>query len=59
MAQKLLSVVLLVAFLCGCSSGRFVGFTECATDHSPVWWEYPNAAGTYDGLSVNAANCNK
>jgi hypothetical protein len=58
MAQKLLSAALLVALLSGCS-GRFVGFTECAVDHSPVWWEYPNKAGSFDGIAVNAANCNK
>lgn len=59
MAQKLISAAFLVLLLSGCSSGRFVGLMECATDHSPVWWEYPNAAGTYDGLSVNAQNCQK
>ena len=59
MAQKLLSAVFLVLLLSGCASGRFVGFTECALDHSPVWWEYPNSAGSYDGLAVSAQNCNK
>jgi hypothetical protein len=56
MAQKLVSAVLLLAVLSGCS-GRFVGFTECALDKSPVWWEYPNSAGSFDGIAVNAQNC--
>ena len=59
MAQKLLSAALLVLLLSACSTGRYVGFQECALDHSPVWWEYPNAAGSYDTLQVNAQNCNK
>jgi hypothetical protein len=59
MAQKIFAAALLALVLSGCTSGRFVGFQECALDHSPVWWEFPNSSGSYDGLAVNAANCNK
>jgi len=58
MAYELLSAVLLTLMLSGCS-GRFVGFLECSQGGSPVWWEYPNSKGTFDGISVNAANCPK
>jgi hypothetical protein len=59
MSKKLLPALLLALLLSGCSSGRFVGFMECGLDHSPVWWEYPNSQGSYDGIAVNAQNCNK
>lgn len=58
MIYKLFSAALLVLMLSGCS-GRFVGFLECSQGGSPVWWEYPNKAGGFDGISVNAQNCNK
>ena len=58
MACKLLSAALLVVMLSGCS-GRFVGFLECSPGGSPVWWEYPNGAGSFDGINVNAKNCEK
>ncbi len=58
MKYKILSVALLALMLSGCA-GRFVGFTECAKDGSPVWWEYPNSKGTFEGLDVSYANCKK
>jgi hypothetical protein len=58
MTYKLFSAALLVLMLSGCS-GRFVGFLECSPGGSPVWWEYPNKAGSFDGISVNAQNCQK
>ena len=56
MTTKILSVAFLALLLSGCG-GRFVGFTECAKDGSAVWWEYPNSAGSLDGIDVSAANC--
>jgi hypothetical protein len=56
MKSKIIAATFLALLLGGCT-GRFVGFTECAKDGSPVWQEYPNAAGNYDGLDVSAANC--
>jgi hypothetical protein len=58
MTYKLFSAALLVLMLSGCS-GRFVGFLECSQGGSPVWWEYPNNAGSFDGISVNSQNCEK
>jgi hypothetical protein len=58
MPYKLISAALLVLALSGCS-GRFVGFLECSQGGSPVWWEYPNSQGSFDGISVNAQNCKK
>jgi hypothetical protein len=58
MAHKLFSVALLVLMLSGCN-GRFVGFLECSQGGAPVWWEYPNSSGSFDGISVNAKNCEK
>jgi hypothetical protein len=56
MSYKLLSAIVLVVLLSGCS-GRFVGFMECARDGSPVWWEYPNSKGGFDGIAVSPENC--
>ncbi len=58
MAYKLFSAALLVLMLSGCS-GRFVGFLECSQGGSPVWWEYPNSKGSFDGIGVSAQNCKK
>jgi hypothetical protein len=58
MTSKLFAAALLLAMLSGCS-GRFVGLLECSQGGSPVWWEYPNTAGSFDGINVNAQNCNK
>lgn len=58
MTYKLFSAALLVLMLSGCS-GRFVGFLECSQGGSPVWWAYPNSHGNFDGINVNAQNCQK
>ena len=58
MSYKLFSAALLVLKLSGCS-GRFVGFLECSQGGSPVWWAYPNSHGSFDGINVNAQNCEK
>jgi hypothetical protein len=59
MKYKILTAALLSLLLGGCSSGHFVGFTQCAKDGSAVWWAYPNSHGSMDGLDVNAATCGR
>ena len=59
MTYKILTAAALALLLSGCSSGRFVGFTQCAKDGSTVWWAYPNSQGNMNGLDVNAANCKR
>ena len=51
MIRKALIVAALLA-LSACSGNyRFMGFNNCSADGSPVWFEYPNAAGSYEGLN--------
>jgi hypothetical protein len=51
MIRKILIVAALLA-LSACSSNyRFMGFNNCSADRSPVWFEFPNAQGNYDGLN--------
>jgi hypothetical protein len=44
----------LVLASCG---GRFAGFSSCSADGSPVWFEYPNSNGSYEGLNNGPQNC--
>ena len=62
--KKVLSVTVLAGALlaltaCGGSNGRFIGFDKCSRDGSPVWYEYPNAQGSFDGLDNKAEYCNQ
>jgi hypothetical protein len=59
--RKTLTVVTLLAATLAISacSGRFVGTTVCSKDGSPVWFEYPNSQGSYEGLDNSPANCAK
>jgi hypothetical protein len=43
-------LVLALSLLTGCG-GRFAGFSNCSADGSVVWYEYPNAQGSYEGLN--------
>jgi hypothetical protein len=46
--------------LVGCADGgRFAGLQSCSGDGSVVWWEYPNKAGTYEGINNNTENCGR
>ncbi len=49
----LLAAALLLA---GCG-GRFAGFNNCSADGSPVWFEYPNSQGSYEGLNNGPQHC--
>jgi hypothetical protein len=57
--------LLLIACACtlllsACSGGgRFAGFNNCSQDTSVVWYEYPNSAGSYDGLNNGPQYCKK
>ncbi len=48
---RALVVLLALGCLSGCG-GRFAGFSNCAADGSVVWYEYPNAQGSYDTLNT-------
>lgn len=50
MLVRTLIVILAVGVLSACG-GRFAGFENCSADGSVVWYEYPNADGSYDGLN--------
>ena len=55
------AIGLVAATLAGCN-GRFdqegsFGNPSCAPDGSVVFYEYPNANGTYDYLKNSPANC--
>ena len=43
-----LCLALLALSACG---GRFAGTNNCSADGSTVWFEYPNAQGSYEGLN--------
>jgi hypothetical protein len=57
MTKKLAVLAALALLLSGC--GRFAGFGNCSADGSVVWWEYPNSAGSYEGLNNSPQNCRK
>jgi hypothetical protein len=59
MVQKILLLVVLTATLAGCGSARFAGFNSCSQDGSPVWWEYPNSKGSFEGLNNGPQYCKK
>jgi hypothetical protein len=59
MVQKILLIVAVAATLAGCSTGRWAGFNNCSQDGSPVWWEYPNSHGSFDGLNNGPQYCKK
>ena len=49
---RIVLVLAAVVLISGCSAGgRFVGFNNCSADGSTVVVEYPNKAGSYDGLN--------
>lgn len=54
--SRTLILLAALAVLAGCS-GRFAGFNNCSADGSLVMFEYPNAAGSYEGL--NNGPCKK
>jgi hypothetical protein len=56
MSRVVLLIVLGLALplLSACDTGkggRWAGFNNCSADGSVVWWEYPNAQGSYEGLN--------
>jgi hypothetical protein len=48
--SRTILVLATVALLSACG-GRYAGFDNCSADGSVVVTEYPNAAGTYEGLN--------
>ena len=48
---RALLLLIALGLLSGCGGGRFAGFNNCSADGSTVWFEYPNAQGSYDGLN--------
>jgi hypothetical protein len=50
MIRNVLVLCALLA-LAACGNSRFVGFNNCSADGSPVWFEYPNEQGSYEGLN--------
>jgi hypothetical protein len=56
MLKHIVVFAALALFLTACE-GRFVGFGNCSADGSVVWFEKPNAAGSYEGLNNNPQNC--
>jgi hypothetical protein len=57
MLRSLSMLVAAGLLLAACSTGRFAGFENCSADGSPVWWEYPNSKGSFDGLNNGPQNC--
>lgn len=45
----------LVLVLAGCGDGRFV--TGCMPDGSPVFYQYKNTSGNYEGAKTSPENC--
>jgi hypothetical protein len=54
---RTLSLLFLASLLLSACGGRFAGFGSCSADGSPVWFEYPNSQGSYDGLNNGPQNC--
>ena len=50
MLKQFIVIALVAGALAACT-GRFAGFNNCSADGSVVWFEYPNKAGSYEGLS--------
>ncbi len=59
MARSLAVILITTLFLGACSTGRWGGPMNCSADGSPVWWEYPNSKGSYEGLNNGPQNCRK
>jgi hypothetical protein len=57
--RSVLSVAVLVIAAAGLAAceGRFVGANVCSKDGSVVWFEKPNAQGSYDGLDNRKEYC--
>lgn len=51
------TAALLVSACASDANSRFVGFAKCSKDGSPVWREYPNAQGSYEGLDNREEYC--
>ena len=49
--SRTIILVITLALLSSCGGGRYAGFDNCSADGSPVVMEYPNSAGSYDGLN--------
>ena len=50
MIRKVLILSALLA-LAACGNSRYVGTNACSADGSPVWFEYPNEQGSFEGLN--------
>ena len=49
---RALVILIAAGLVASCSGGgRFAGFNNCSADGSTVLVEYPNKAGSYDGVN--------
>lgn len=48
---RLVLVLAVLLTLSACGNGRWMGFNNCSADGSPVWFEYPDSSGSYEGLN--------
>ncbi len=42
---------------CAGPGGRYIGTDKCSKDGSAVWFEYPNAQGSFDGVDNKREYC--
>jgi hypothetical protein len=59
MARSLALIVGVTLLLGACTGGRWGGPMNCSADGSPVWYEYPNSKGSYEGLNNGPQNCKR
>lgn len=55
----LLSSLLLLLGACSGPGARYLGTGNCLPDGSTVWYQLPNAQGSYQGLKYGPQYCKK
>lgn len=55
MLKTLLAGAAVALALSACADGRFA--SGCMPDGSPVFYQYPNTSGNFEGTRANADNC--
>ena len=56
---RIAMVALVLAVVGGCADGRMLYGQQCMPDGSPVFWQYKNTQGNYDGAKASRENCYK